>query len=110
MPSLAVALVPSRTKLQEAFADTLICMWPTPPVPTPPLNDERSTRQGRPVARGVQIRLTRGARSRPSGLVHVWKPTAEIEPARAPASPLPLLSVPRALNDWHVNIWRFLVS
>jgi len=80
------------------------------PVITPQLNDEKFTSQGRPVARSVQIKSTRGARNRPSGLVHVWKPTVEIDPACEPGSLLPVLSMPRALNDWHVNNWRVLVS
>src|SRR5690349_8273577 len=110
MPSLAVAPVPSMTKLHGELVDALICIWLMVPVTTPPLNDEKLTCQGRPVARSVQSRLTRRARSRLRGLLHEWKPTAEIDPACEPASPLPLLSVPLKLSDVHVNIWRFLVS
>src|SRR5215471_18751693 len=78
-------------------------MWLMVPMTTPPLSEERFTCQGRSVAWSMKTRPTRRARTWPNGLVHLSKPKAEIEPAPAPGSPLPRLSVPLALNDPHLN-------
>src|SRR5215469_9834752 len=110
-PLSAVALVPSIMAAQPA-PESARWRWLIVPRATPSAASyaEKFTCQGRPPACRVNLMRRGRLLVRTPGFVQVTKLTADSEPAWKPGRPLPLLSLPLAVEEAQVTIVWVVVS